>query len=315
MSTQKLRTPIAAILLLLHTILNIASLFVMLSMGQLAHPITILSFALDILLCIMLFMKNTGNALLFVITAYVLKAVVSLIIGFNIANLLTLISYSLVLLLTLAFSEQSIIKADLSKVKECDKVLKKIVMILFLVAPFMRTEYWNNIILLLSTSIGELIFSLLHIFAFVSLVSWIKNPYKEQSEDYGNAYCPMAKHILLYLFTCGIWALIWIYRTTKYLNKAPNSENYNPTNKLLLCIFVPFYQIYWFYKHGQRIDSILQSKNNNSNMATVCLILALFIPLVAVIIMQDKINQLCIQEKKENESGQENRLPSQENVF
>ena len=88
--------------------------------------------------------------------------------------------------------------------------------------------------------------------------------------------------------------MIWTYRTTKYLNKAPNAEYYNPTNKLLLCLFVPFYSIYWFYKHGQRIDSFNKSKGlNSSDMATLCLILGIFIPMVACIIMQDKINTLC----------------------
>ena len=107
-------------------------------------------------------------------------------------------------------------------------------------------------------------------------------------------YCGMAKHILLCLFTFGIWYLIWIYRATKYLNRAPEGEQYNPKNKLLLCLFVPFYQIYWFYKHGQKLDSFMKAKKvNGSDMATLCLILGIFIPIVACILMQDKFNQLC----------------------
>jgi hypothetical protein len=61
---------------------------------------------------------------------------------------------------------------------------------------------------------------------------------------------------------------------------------------------VPFYAIYWFYKHGQRIDKITQDKYG-SNMASLCLILAIFVPFVATIIMQDKINQICIKEERE----------------
>jgi hypothetical protein len=67
-------------------------------------------------------------------------------------------------------------------------------------------------------------------------------------------------------------------------------------------MFIPFYQIFWFYKHGQRIDSISQSKNSNSNMATLCLVLAIFIPFVAVIIMQDRVNQLSIMDSQEENS-------------
>lgn len=314
MSTQKLRTPIAAILLLLHTILNIVSSIAMLAMGQIIHPITMLSIPLDIFLCIVLFKKNKGNVLMFSIAAYALISLVQFVMyitNLNFNVLFNAVAYCLVLLLAIAFSDQSLIKVDLSKVKEHYKTLNKTALILFLLAPFMSTIYWSDMILLFSTAIGELIFSLLHIFTFISLVNWLINPYKDV--DYGDAYCSMAKHILLCLFTCGIWPLIWIYRITTYLNKAPNSEYYNPTSKLLLCMFIPFYQIFWFYKHGQRIDSISQSKNINSNMATLCLILAIFIPFVAIIIMQDKVNQFSIMESQERnsyEAGQDIGSPS-----
>ena len=109
-----------------------------------------------------------------------------------------------------------------------------------------------------------------------------------------DGYCNMAKHILLCLFTFGIWIYIWIYRTTRYLNKAPNAPQYTPVNKLLLCMFVPFYTIYWLYKHGQKIDMMYKERNlGNSEIATLCLILGIFFPLAAYIIMQDKINNLC----------------------
>ena len=135
---------------------------------------------------------------------------------------------------------------------------------------------------------------------------WLKDPYVKEASitetdensasnvDEVEAYCGLGKHILLLLFTFGIWNLIWIYKTTKYLNKTPNAEYYNPTSKLLLCMFVPFYSIYWYYRHGQRIDSLTKSKGlNGSDMATLCLILGIFIPIVACILMQDKINVLC----------------------
>ena len=61
----------------------------------------------------------------------------------------------------------------------------------------------------------------------------------------GSAYCSMVKHVFLLLFTFGIWYFIWIYRTTRYLNRVEGEEYRNPTYKLLLCMFVPFYLIYW----------------------------------------------------------------------
>ena len=108
------------------------------------------------------------------------------------------------------------------------------------------------------------------------------------------AYCELGKHIILCLFTFGIWYLIWIYRTTKYLNNTKNVVQYNPKRELLLCMFVPFYQIFWFYQHGPRIDAMSkQKKLNASEMSTLCLILGIFIPIVACILMQERINMLC----------------------
>lgn len=112
--------------------------------------------------------------------------------------------------------------------------------------------------------------------------------------DMRDGYIGLGKHIVLCLFTFGIWYWIWIYRTTAYLNRTPNAEQYNPTLKLLLFLFVPFYSIYWYYKHGGRIDTLSHSRNlNQSDMATMCLVLGVFIPIVACILMQDRINSLC----------------------
>lgn len=115
-----------------------------------------------------------------------------------------------------------------------------------------------------------------------------------------NGYISMGKHIVLCLFTFGIWYLIWIYRTTAYLNRAPDSEEYSPTSKLLLCMFVPFYIIFWLYKHGQRIDRLAKANNVDSDIATLSLIMGIFIPIVAVILMQDKINTICIAAARKN---------------
>ncbi len=106
------------------------------------------------------------------------------------------------------------------------------------------------------------------------------------------AYCGLVKHILLLLFTCGIWMLIWVYRMTGYTNAVKGEEKRNPTNKLLLYIFVPFYSIYWIYKTAQRIDKMAKAKNIESDLATLCLILAIFVPIVAPILMQDKMNKI-----------------------
>ncbi len=106
-------------------------------------------------------------------------------------------------------------------------------------------------------------------------------------------YCSLVKHVLLLLFTFGIWQLIWIYKTTAYLNCVEDEEYRNPTTKLLLCMFVPFYSIFWIYKSAQRIDKLAKTKNIQSDLSTLCLILAIFIPIIAYILMQDKINAVA----------------------
>ena len=115
-----------------------------------------------------------------------------------------------------------------------------------------------------------------------------------EPEEYAEIYCSMAKHILLYFFTFGIWYLIWIHKSTKYLNRAPEGQQYDPTKKLLLVLFVPFYQIYWYYTHGKKLESFMKARNiTGSDMATLCLILGIFAPFIACFLMQDKYNQLC----------------------
>ncbi len=104
--------------------------------------------------------------------------------------------------------------------------------------------------------------------------------------------CGLGKHIVLLLITFGIWYLIWIYRVTDHLNCVEGEEKRTPVNQLLLCMFVPFYSIYWTYKSAQRLDKLAQSKGVPSDLATLCLILAIFVSIVPPIIMQDKLNDV-----------------------
>ena len=105
-----------------------------------------------------------------------------------------------------------------------------------------------------------------------------------------DGYCDLFKHVLLMMLTFGIWYLIWIYRMTRYLNRVGGEEPRNPVTKLLLCIFVPFYLIYWTYKSAQRIDKMADAVGVSSHISTLCLILSLFLPVVAPVLMQDKVN-------------------------
>ena len=88
------------------------------------------------------------------------------------------------------------------------------------------------------------------------------------------------------------WYLIWIYRMTGYLNRVEDEQPRNPTNQLLLCIFVPFYTVWWVYQSAQRIDKLAAAKGIASDLSMLCLILAIFVGVVPPILMQDKINAI-----------------------
>lgn len=117
------------------------------------------------------------------------------------------------------------------------------------------------------------------------------------AEDAG--YCSLVKHVLLLLFTFGIWYLIWIYRMTGYLNRVEDEEPRTPSSQLLLCMFVPFYGIFWIYKSAQRIDKLSRAKGIPSEMATLCLILAIFVGILPPILMQDKVNTIITSDGRE----------------
>jgi len=120
------------------------------------------------------------------------------------------------------------------------------------------------------------------------------------STDNPEGYVDMAVCILLLLLTCGVYWYIWIYRTTKYLNSVSSGEQQEPVTQLLLCMFVPFYSIYWIYKNAQRVDAAAKARGVASDIKTLCLVLAIFIPIVAPMMMQDKINNIV---KAQREPG------------
>lgn len=164
---------------------------------------------------------------------------------------------------------------------------------------------WNNRMIPTHVVSGGVFLATAIIFVAL-LITFIKTKpivqYKKEEINYtktyttvsSEIYCGMAKHVLLLLFTFGIWYYMWIYRMTGYTNAAENEEYRNPTKKLLLCLFIPFYIIYWTYKTAQRVDKMAAVKGISSDMATLCLILAIFVPIIPPILLQDKMNNIAM---------------------
>ncbi len=133
---------------------------------------------------------------------------------------------------------------------------------------------------------------------FILSLSLIITPKKlnvpASSAAYSKSYQSLVPHVLLLLFTRGIYYLVWIYRTTDSLNACKNEEYRTPINKLLLCMFVPFYSIYWTYKSAHRIDTLGYEKGIQGETATLSLILSLFVPILPPILMQSKLNSVIM---------------------
>lgn len=109
---------------------------------------------------------------------------------------------------------------------------------------------------------------------------------KYQEPAISHNYVDMVKHVLLLIFTLGIYHCVWIYKTTEYTNQIKPGQERNVTANLLLCLFVPFYIIFWYYKTADIIEE------NNSNFKTLTLIFSIFIPILSSILVQDKMNKM-----------------------
>lgn len=158
--------------------------------------------------------------------------------------------------------------------------------------------YWYGILFWSIAIILKVIGLALSPFIIVYLCN-LKQIKAAERESESSGYISMGKHVLLLLFTFGIWQIIWIYKTTKILNESKDFEEQNPTAKTLLCLFVPFYSIYWFYKQGQRADALSRSRNLRANdCATTCLVLGIFFPFIACIILQNSVNVIFSQAHK-----------------
>ncbi len=96
----------------------------------------------------------------------------------------------------------------------------------------------------------------------------------------------MTKHILLLMLTCGVWPLIWIYRTTAYLNRDTQRPRRDPLNQMLLCWFVPLYRVWWCGTSARRAERLIDGEP----ITVICALLALLPLPLPEIILQSRIN-------------------------
>lgn len=111
-------------------------------------------------------------------------------------------------------------------------------------------------------------------------------------------YIGIVKLIVLSLITFGIYVFIWIYRTTRFFDVALNRQgSFSPGVEVVLCLFVPFYFIYWVYKQSKAAEEAHRRRGNpgNDDLAIINLLLTIFgFSIIAYALLQDQINKLCL---------------------
>ena len=114
-------------------------------------------------------------------------------------------------------------------------------------------------------------------------------------------YFGMSKHVLMTALLSLVWHYIWVYRTSEYLD-CPDGRKGRAVGHMLLYVFIPFYYIMWFYKHGQVISERETAAGEeigklNKGMTAF----AAFMPFVGSVIMQNRINALVLAGDAESE--------------
>lgn len=111
--------------------------------------------------------------------------------------------------------------------------------------------------------------------------------------DNADGYMSIATLIVLWAFTFGIGYIYWAHRMTKYFNRVSDEPPKDPVAQCLLCGFVPYYSVYWFYVHTQKLEKLLLANGKREDLMTLLLILSAVCPIAAMVIMQDHCNKLA----------------------
>ena len=113
----------------------------------------------------------------------------------------------------------------------------------------------------------------------------------------GDGYCGIIKHLLLSTLTLGIWQLMWLHRTTRYLNQVEGHERMKPSTQVIAGLFVPFYLTYWTYKNAMKLDDLSRQYGYTFKLTLPCLALKALSPLNIILpsmVMQERINTIAM---------------------
>lgn len=101
--------------------------------------------------------------------------------------------------------------------------------------------------------------------------------------------------VIVFTFvTCGIYALVWIYKFARDMKVYLDREDINPGLDLLLCIICFPFIIYWSYKYGKLLTEAQEKAalplEDNSLLYLILAMCGLFVVVMAI--MQDSVNRV-----------------------
>ncbi len=112
---------------------------------------------------------------------------------------------------------------------------------------------------------------------------------KLRAKEYN--YTEMWVHVLLTFFLTIIWVPIWVYKTTKAVNKLDHSAERTPTGAMLLYMFIPFYWVFWQYTIANMLDDHAAKHGENADNGAIVLVFAFFLPIVNIFLIQHRLNR------------------------
>jgi hypothetical protein len=100
--------------------------------------------------------------------------------------------------------------------------------------------------------------------------------------------------LVLGFVTCGLYLIYWNMNMAKVLNKASGKEVISPAIAILSGCCFPV-NVYFYYLAGQCLGDVGRLINKEEELkskSTLLLILGIFVPMVAAMILQGHVNEI-----------------------
>ena len=114
----------------------------------------------------------------------------------------------------------------------------------------------------------------------------------ELDENAGVAVYSLPKMIIFTIITFGIFRIVWVKRTTEFINQYTNGRKKDPAFTALLSVFVPGYYSYFAYQAALALQD--KDEKADKSMNTFLPIISLVCPLITDLYIQDTINNYIL---------------------